>query len=502
MSESSELQLYKEKLALLEKKKDLIEGLPHLYAHKIYKWQRDFINERNHRCFLTSGNQTGKSSSQIMKCITWATSPDLWPELWSAQWDALKSDKIRLFWYLYPDGGTATIEFETKWSKYLPSGKYKDHPIYGWKAEYRSGNIESITFNSGVMVVFKFYSQKAMNIQAQTVYACFVDEEIPYELYSEVTSRLNATEGYFSMVFTATLGQEEWRRTMEEKGEKELFSEAWKRQISLYDCMEYEDGSPSGWTERRITRVINSYPTRADVEARVFGKFGVTEGRVYESFDPGVNIIQPIDIGKDYYIYGGIDIGSGGKNHPSALVLIAVRNDFRKGYVFRGWRGDNVITTNRDVVDKYMELIKGLNPLATYYDWHAKDFGMIGISVIPGLQPAEKSHDIGEGILNVLFKNKKLMIFDTPELQPLRNELTSLKVDTPKNKAHDDYVDALRYSVSKIPWNYDDIDDNVILNTTTVKVKTDVEKRRDAFVNQPSVKESIDREMEEWNELY
>ena len=497
-----ELSLYKEKLALLEQKKDLTEGLPHLHAHRLYMWQREFIDCRNQMCLLTAANQIGKSSMNIIKCITWATSPELWPILWASQWESLKSDKTRLFWYLYPDGGTATVEFEVKWSKYLPSGKYKDHPIYGWKATYKNGNIETLTFNSGVMVVFKFYSQKAMNLQSLTVYACFVDEELPYDLYSEVTSRTNATDGYFNMVFTATLCQEEWRCAMEEKGDKELFKDAYKKQISLFDCMKYEDDTPSTWTERRINRIINSYPTLAEVQTRVYGKFGISEGRVYESFDPSTNMVKPIDIGKDYYIYGGIDIGSGGVNHPAACVLVAVRHDFKIGYIFRGWRGDKIITTNKDIQDKYMEMVKGLNPIASYYDWHAKDFGMISMGVIPGLQPAEKSHDLGEGILNVLFKNSKLFIFDTPELQPLRNELLALKVGTPKNKAKDDYTDGLRYSCSKIPWDYSDIDDSKIVNVTKNPQKSEVDQRREGMLNTEVVKESIEAEMAEWNEQY
>lgn len=456
--------------------------------------------------YLSSRNYivTHNSTSNIIKCIIWATSPDMWPKLWSSQWHALKTDKVRLFWYMYPDSSTATIEFETKWSKYMPNGLYKDHPIYGWKSNYENKKIESINFNSGAKVVFKFYSQKAANIQSNSAYAVFVDEEIPFELYPEVKSRLSATEGYYNMVFTATLGQEEWRCAMEEKGDKETFKDAFKRQVSLYDCMEYEDGTPSGWSELRINRVKNSYPTESAIQARVYGKFAIAEGRVYESFEPARNVITPVDIGKDYYIYAGIDIGSGGVNHPSAITLTAVRNDFRKGYVFRGWLGNKVATTNQDIVEKYLELTKGLNVVAAYYDWHAKDFGMIALGVIPGLQKAEKSHDIGEGVLNVLFKNSKLSIFNTPELQALVNQLLYFKVGTLKTRANDDFLDSLRYSVSSIPWNYDDIREDVTIKVDKKTIiLSDSEKRREHFFGANNqAQKDIERELEEWNELY
>ena len=65
--------------------------------------------------------------------------------------------------------------------------------------------------------------------------------------------------------------------------------------------------------------------------------------------------------------------------------------------------------------------------------------------------PANKSHLIGEQVLNVGFKNQMLFIFAIPELEPLVNELKLVKLSTPKNMAKDDAIDSCRYAASTAP---------------------------------------------------
>ena len=80
-----------------------------------------------------------------------------------------------------------------------------------------------------ITIYFKTYSQNVTDLQAGTVSFIFCDEELPISLFPELSARLIATDGYFSMVFTATLGQEYWRLTMEpdeENGEIEKHPDA------------------------------------------------------------------------------------------------------------------------------------------------------------------------------------------------------------------------------------------------------------------------------------
>ena len=221
------IEIKKKKLEVMQAKVELARGLPHLYGWKNYPWCREFLETTNRNVFLTAANQIGKSSTQIRKVIDWATNKNLWPSLWRRE--------PRQFWYLYPTREVASIEFETKWKPdFLPKDKFKNHPIYGWREEKKSrGEIFAIHFNSGVSVYFKTYAQDSQHLQSATVDYIATDEELPDFLYDELNFRRNATDGYFSMVFTATIGQELWRRTMEPKaGEEETFPTAWKKQVS------------------------------------------------------------------------------------------------------------------------------------------------------------------------------------------------------------------------------------------------------------------------------
>jgi hypothetical protein len=164
-----------EKIKTLEQKLELQEGLPHLYGFPWYPWAREFFESQHKYNFLCAANQISKSSTQIRKAIHWATEQSLWPKLW-------KSKPLQ-FWYLYPTAEVATVEFEKKWvPEFLPRGKYKDDPIYGWKADYIKDSIQAIHFNSGVSIYFKSYAQKTANLQTGTVWVIWADEEMPQVL--------------------------------------------------------------------------------------------------------------------------------------------------------------------------------------------------------------------------------------------------------------------------------------------------------------------------------
>lgn len=495
-----ELRLKLEKQKLLEKKLELINGLPHLYGWNWYKWAWDFFQSTNHYNFLCAANQISKSSTQIRKAIDWATDKSKWPTLWRSQ--------PLQFWYLYPNASTATIEYEKKWvPHFLPRGRYKDHPTYGWRHEYKNKSIFAIHFNSGVSIYFKTYGQDVQDLQTGTVDAIFCDEELPEELFSELNSRILATDGYFHMVFTATLGQEMWRCTMEEIGTKdEMFKGAFKRQVSMYQCLNYMDGTQSHWTLERIERAKNSCKSDAEVQRRVNGRFVVDGNLKYGSFSKSRNLnreITPIPPG--WLIYGGVDIGSGGKEaHPAAIAFVAVRPDFRKARVFKGIRMDGILTTSGDILQKYMELRGKMQMTGQFYDWQAKDFWTIASRIGESFLPAEKSHDIGEQFINVLFKNQMLEIDDIPELKPLVTELLSLKKDTDKKKAKDDFLDACRYAITRIPWDWEAITGKPLALEPEFRHISDDEMRRGESPQQLEEQLSAfdpEEELDAWQEL-
>jgi hypothetical protein len=511
LDEGERLKEKLEFLALKEKQVELREGLPFLYGWKWYPWARDFFESVNKLNFLCAANQISKSSTQIRKCIDWATNWQKWPSLWR--------NKPVQFWYLYPSAGVATAEFRTKWQQFLPKGKYKTEAVidgrpnfYAWKEEIKNKEIHCIHFFvADLYVFFKSYAQDTQTLQTGTCDAIFCDEELPIEHYDELLMRLSAADGYFHMVFTATLGQEWWRSVIEETGDKEKLVGAYKSQVSMYDCTFYEDGTPSHWTHEKIQVVKNRCKTHNEVLRRVYGRFVVDEGLKYEAFDIKRHVIPEARVPDDWHIYGGVDIGSGGeKGHPAAIVFCAVRPDYRAGRVFLGWRGDGIPTTASDVVEKFIELKKAheLNLTAQYYDHASKDFFEISSRMGEPFQPADKAHDKGEAVINVLFKNNMLFLSDTPELEKLAWELTNLRLDTPKTKAKDDFTDALRYAITRIPWDWSAIvgakpegwlaPEPVLSEGDRIN-----QARRKAFEPEESDgQRSFEEEISEWNDLY
>lgn len=499
-------KLLAEEILLLEREAELREGLPHKWGYKHYVWSRRFFESRNRMNFLCAANQIGKSSTNIRKCIEWATNKGLWPELWHMN--------PNQFWYLYPTKDVATAEFKTKWQEFLPKGKFKEDPVFGWKANFVKGYIHSLEFNSGLVVYFKTYAQDVQDLQTGTCFAIFCDEEAPVALLPELLARLNATDGYFHLVFTATLGQEYFRCVMEEKGDYELHKDAFKTTVSLYDCMVYEDGTPSHWSEDKIKRAIAKCGTKAEIDRRIFGKFVKSSGRLIESFDRDRNLAPKHPLPISWLIYSGVDIGSGGEeNHPAAIVFVAVSPDFRQGRVFRGWRGDGIQTSAGDIYIKYKELRAGLKPTLQSYDWESKEFEQITNNRGDSFVPAIKDREFGIGILNILFKHSMLKVQGPdPELDKLVVELSNTLSTTPKTKAKDDFLDALRYAIAVIPWDFSFIDQmqpEEIERTQTRQAieasspKSSEEIRREYWAqgDRTSV-DSIEEELDAWSDLF
>lgn len=449
------------RLAELEEQERLQRELPHKYGWKWYGWALDFHNARETYAFLCAGNQISKSSSQIRTAIEWATNKALWPTLWKT--------RPHQFWYLYPTLEVATVEFDEKWEpEFMPRGSMKDHPDYGWSiVRGTKGLIKAIHFNSGVSIYFKSYATNVMALQTSSAHAIFCDEELPEELYPEINMRIQATDGYFRMVFTATIGQEFWRRVIEEKGtEMELMPQAWKRQVSMYDCLSYADGTPAPWTAEKIKRVEQSLPTQNEIDRRVYGRFVKSEGLMYPAFTPKLYPLGNIErepegvIPFGWKVYAGVDIGSGNAGtrtgHPAAIVFIAVNPEYTFGRIIRLWRGDKIQTTAADVYEKYREL-KGDWPIEVFsYDHQSADFRTIAERAGDSPVPAQKGEQ-GVSMLNSLFKNKSLTVPDTTEGLKLQSELRALDVDTDKSHAKDDLCDATRFAAGAVPWDFEKI---------------------------------------------
>jgi len=506
-SEFEILRLKEEKIKLLSEKRDQLVGLPHRSGYKYFRWQREFFECHDKDVFLTAANQVGKSTIMASQAIEWAGNKALWQKLW-------KGRTPRQIWYLYPTYDFASNEVMTKWvPELLPRGVMKDHPDWGWTIEKNGRHVHSIKFNSGATIFFKAYTQDVSSLQGATVAAILCDEELIEDYWSELNFRRLAMHGYFRMVFTATLGQKLWFDVMERRGTKEeVFPHAKKWQISLYDCKEYEDGTQSHIDDEYIRRAITLCKSEAEVQKRIMGRFATDSGLKYASFDRKKNLVQPLQIPSNWPVYVGVDVGGGGDGHPSAIIMCAVSPDYTSAYVFDGWVGKGELTTDLDVYEKLTGLIERhdcFNRLGgIFYDYHAKDFGTIcsrkGLSVMK----ADKSHAIGESVLNVLFKNNSLLIFDIPALDQLIFELTNLKLETLKRHAVDDACDGLRYCLSRVPFNWAKlgVTNNMvkpIIPRMPTRHEMEIDERRSGLRSGKSDELlSIDDELTAWGELY
>jgi hypothetical protein len=502
-----------EKLRRLEMESELRRRLPHKYAGKFYPWQRDWMDCSEKIQCLTAANQVGKSTTMIKKVIEWATNKDLWPKLWPA---AMKEGKYpNVFWYLYPTKEMCTQEFFDKWVPLLPP---REDPVYGWESDKLNKFISSLTFiHFGVTIYFKTYAQGAEMMQAGTSYAVFCDEELYEELVPELFARLAATDGYFITGFTATIGLPFWKQVVEDRTK---WKNAWIRQISLYDCQRFEDGSPTMWTDARIQSRIDQCASKQEILRRVFGKFVKDEGLRYPTFDRARHVKPYLDVPQDWPVFVGIDYGSGGVGggHPSSIVCVAANPQMTELRMMRSWRGDGVQTTAEDVVDIYLEIRNSFKNevMVVSYDYSAADVGTIAARRGLPFHKADKSRERGIPILNALFKTGALTCDEPSDVSreqgipdewlsamKLSAELESLGVSQVKTAygVIDDLSDALRYAIMKMPLQWEKAGSNATASAAQ-KIYSDDELRRNPELMYDKDEQlSIDAELSFWDEV-
>lgn len=294
------------------------------------------------------------------------------------------------------------------------------------------------------------------------------DEELPEHLYSELQARLFATNGYYSMVFTATLGQKMWHDAIEERGDKETFRTAWKRQVSMYDCLRYADGSQGPWTIERVKTSESMCKNADEIKRRIFGRFvkEKAEGLKYPTFDRNKHIVpfptKPdgtvfTGVPSGWYVYSAVDVGSGGENHPAAYVFLSVSPDYKKIRAFKMRRLDGMQTTAGDVYREYCKDRGKIQPTTQSYDWASKEFSMIAERNSDHFEKAQKSHEYGEKALNTALKFGMIKFYESEESLKLADEFENATHEENKRHAKDDLIDAVRYAVMSIPIDWAEI---------------------------------------------
>jgi hypothetical protein len=157
-----------------------------------------------------------------------------------------------------------------------------------------------------------------------------------------------------------------------------------------------------------------------------------------------------------------------------------------------------------------MKKENSINPVMQCYDWASKDFKTISDRAGGGYIAADKDHERGEQVLNVLFKNDMLFIYETPALNKLAAELVGLRKETSKTKAKDDFADALRYAVTRIPWDWSAITGAKLVEEEEKKeplnsMQQQIADRRKQFDDSQkdeNASQQIQEEFDEWNSYH
>ena len=499
-------------------------------------WQRNY----NRLALLTCANQVGKSTANIRKCLRLAYDID---DVWGKLWPTVPVPN--LFWYFYPSFEQVDVEWRTKWLPLMTSERNCPRFGYELiEQKYKKKDIiAEVRFNTGVNLIFKSYHQHEISLQSSTVYGLFIDEELPEKLWGELKSRTASCRGLVSGVFTPTIGQELFAHAFDDrlKGtEQENFPSAYKVKISLYDCKYYckinwsdknkttgqdlvmdiqqpklvdhkgnviqrkEKTSPDlskgwiydhnnkpilefnlmgerAWTDEDIQRFEEDCVNERTRLVRIMGEFIRESGLMYHGYLEQKNNLHNIKVPRTWDYYVGVDIGSGGTNHPAAIVFVATSEDHRQGLVIDAWRGDKIETTADMIFNKYLEMkyrhkaYFGKEPIVRTYDGAARDFFLVSRKAGESFKSAKKDRKEGIDLLNTLFNLQGLSLLMTdyvgelnPYMRLLQRELQTVPSEEDQKKVEmagirDDLVDALRYCCFVIPWNLDYIVQNVDL---------------------------------------
>src|SRR5690606_38931105 len=120
----------------------------------------------------------------------------------------------------------------------------------------------------------------------------------------------------------------------------------------------YADGTPSPWTPEEVAKQKAKCGSEEEINRRIHGRFVSSQGRRFPSFvrarnmKPGYGVID-----RSWDFYAGVDIGTSGDGHPAAIVIVAVRPDYKYARVVRVWKGPRDEYTNTSqILQKYLEL--------------------------------------------------------------------------------------------------------------------------------------------------
>lgn len=170
-------------------------------------------------------------------------------------------------------------------------------------------------------IKLKYYEQGREKFQADTLDWAWNDEEPPEDIYTEILTRTNATNGLVWTTFTPLLGMSNVvRRFMMEPSPDRI-----DINMTIDDAEHI--------TAEQKARIIASYPAH-EREARIKGTPSLGSGRIFPVAEEVIKC-ERFEIPNWFKVIGGIDFGW---EHPTAAVELAYNPDEDIIYVIKAHR--------------------------------------------------------------------------------------------------------------------------------------------------------------------
>ncbi len=164
---------------------------------------------------------------------------------------------------------------------------------------HRTGGVSSVSFKS--------YEQGRKKFQSDAIDFVGLDEEPPYDIYTECLTRTTATQGLILTTFTPLQGRTPLlTRFMDEKSPERA-----EVVMTIYDVPHIKD----------LQTEINKYPVH-ERQARAMGVPMMGEGRIFPFSDESISEDPIFRIPPEWTRLWGIDFGSGADAHPFAAALV------------------------------------------------------------------------------------------------------------------------------------------------------------------------------------
>lgn len=429
----------------LQQRIDLLNEMKRrkLEAYEPYGKQVEFHNQSKpsrERCFM-AGNQLGKTVAGGMEMAIHATG------LYPSWWDGKVFDHPVRCW---AGGNSAETTRDNPqrlllgdtpelWGEgAIPASKIVD--VKRAKGVSDAADIIVVRHTSGGLstIKMKTYDQGREKWQGVPIHVMWFDEEPPKDIYTEGTTRTNATQGISYITATPLLGMTEVVGM--------FYPEPVDTSKGLTTMTIYDAGH---FTDEQREEIIRKTPAH-EVEARTLGKPLLGEGLVFPVPHSEVSV-DPFDVPSHWARIIGIDFGW---DHPTAAVNCAWDRDDDVFYI------TGMHKQQREVIPIHASSIRawGKHPVAWPHDGYKHDtmsgqqistiYRSHGLMMLP-----EHATNIGGGygleapiqeLLEAMLAGR-FKIF--AHLQALFSEMSQYHRKNGKiNPIFDDGISAMRYA--------------------------------------------------------